>query len=396
MVGRGSKYAPVAPATPPSWVATARSNGWSVGQFARISGASPSHGLSATNTCFAVAPSGHATLGNQAGVMSAWGGSACASGVGTHGKQIFWNGGHTDYQGNEVYAFDYSTRTWARITECSPDAVFDYSGLPGGMYAAHGLQVNGSPAPPHVYSMVRYDPVRQSFYTFLTQTANTPSYTPHCCELPLSGASQYVWQSRATAGFTLPAEGWSCYDSVRARHIVHGASGAAHTLTYTPATNAWAQFIQADEQWAQDSYTVGAHDPVNDFVMAIRPNGTIYGIDAGDLTSVAATLTTSGKPTITSSGGFEYSAERGGFIWHKSDTDEVYLITKGVGTWSAATWTWTLITNANAITPESMESSGGGYSKSQPMSWGTTSILFVAKRTGLTGTGAIYAMLLST
>jgi hypothetical protein len=331
--------------------------------------------------------------------MSGFCGATIAPNAGTKGKYIIRGGGHGDYQGPETYGFDLDTRTWSLLGHVNANAITSYTGLNGagaGWWASDGDHVNGTPAVPHSYSQVlRCHPTRNSLFAFMAQTnSGTAATSPHVGEFPLDGPNQYVWQSLATAGFDIPSEGCSLYDSLRDEFVIHGASGAAHTAVYKVATNAWSSHSQADEQWIQDSYSVWAHDTTNDFIMAVRPNGTIYGQDAADRTAAAVTLTTSGKPTITSSGSFEYLPALNGFIWHPDGAD-VYLVTKGSGSWASATWTWTnMLAGTNSITPETNESAGV-YSKGQVITWGNRSIFLVFKRTGLTGAGAGYAMRLS-
>ncbi len=48
--------------------------------------------------------------------IDAWSGAVYDS---THNQLLLWGGGHADYSGNEVYAFDLATLTWSRLTEPS-------------------------------------------------------------------------------------------------------------------------------------------------------------------------------------------------------------------------------------------------------------------------------------
>jgi hypothetical protein len=47
-------------------------------------------------------------------IVSAWGGGAWDP---LHRKMIVWGGGHADYGGNEVYAFDVASFAWERLTD---------------------------------------------------------------------------------------------------------------------------------------------------------------------------------------------------------------------------------------------------------------------------------------
>jgi hypothetical protein len=50
-------------------------------------------------------------------IIGAWGGGAWDP---VHRKMLIWGGGHNDYWGNEVYAFDLTTGKWERLTDPSP------------------------------------------------------------------------------------------------------------------------------------------------------------------------------------------------------------------------------------------------------------------------------------
>lgn len=58
----------------------------------------------------------HGVLGCTA-VVGAWSGGAWDA---DQRKMLVWGGGHDDYWGNEVYAFDVPTMKWQRLTDPSP------------------------------------------------------------------------------------------------------------------------------------------------------------------------------------------------------------------------------------------------------------------------------------
>ena len=60
---------------------------------------------------------------------------------------LVWGGGHSDYAGNEVYAFDLASRKWRRLTEPS---VADRARTPA--------YPDGQPRARHTYNYIEYVP----------------------------------------------------------------------------------------------------------------------------------------------------------------------------------------------------------------------------------------------
>ncbi len=96
-----------------------------------------------------VVPTGdalEAVRGNSgpAAIMGAWGGAAFDT---TRDQLLVWGGGHMDYAGNEVYAFNLHTSTWSRLSEPSTDVGGDE---PSGLYP------DGLPRARHTYNYLQY------------------------------------------------------------------------------------------------------------------------------------------------------------------------------------------------------------------------------------------------
>lgn len=88
----------------------------------------------------------------QAGVMNAWS-SGCYDTL--RDRLLVFGGGHSDYGGNEIYAFGpltSETPAWSRVTEPS---------VPTGGGAE--LNADGTPSSRHTYGTLQYDPVRDTF-----------------------------------------------------------------------------------------------------------------------------------------------------------------------------------------------------------------------------------------
>ncbi len=83
-----------------------------------------------------------------ANAIAAWNGGVLDT---ARGRLIVWGGGHGDYKGNEVYAFDLQSLTWARIWGPTPDAQ-----IPSG--GTHEVYDDGNPGSRHTYSGLTYLP----------------------------------------------------------------------------------------------------------------------------------------------------------------------------------------------------------------------------------------------
>ncbi|MGH8597610.1 MAG: hypothetical protein ACREXT_13210, partial [Gammaproteobacteria bacterium] len=106
----------------------------------------------------------HAPWSGRVGISSiteAWNGAVYATRCGRSGAMIVFGGGHNDYFGSDVHAFDVSDREWRRLT----------TGYVGGDRNAYGDGAvypdaeypDGSPLPPHTYGYVQYDEVGNDF-----------------------------------------------------------------------------------------------------------------------------------------------------------------------------------------------------------------------------------------
>lgn len=381
----------------PAWIDSAIASGWTQGTWAKVGGASLSFGLSSTNNLNAVVPSLGGSFGSSAAIMSAWGSGAWAKHYGTFGSLIIRGGGHGDYSGTPVYAWNANTRTWTRLSENYSGAGMPFSGVPDGWWPSHDIQSSGCPASTHGWGMYSYHPPSNSFFVSHGQTSSggaNVSATPGLFDL-----DTLVWDKRGTSPYNsnMSMEGWHTYDSSRDKFIIHGAGGAAHTVTYNPTSDAWTNNTQDDEAWAQESYTVGAYDPINDFHIVVRPStGNLHALDASNLADTGAktALTSASKPSVNEGGGFCYSTNMNKLIWAGGRDNNVYSITKGTGSVRSATWTWAnLLDGANAVTLESNESADV-YGKAQVVDYGDCTVLYMVKRTGATGTGNMYAFLL--
>jgi len=169
----------------------------------------------------AVCPSS-GTMGDCANVIDAWSGGAWDP---VHNQMLIFGGGHVDYSGNEVYAFDLATLSWSRLTNPSDPAGKDQDPLPDGQpisrHSYDGLQYEthsnvlfdwgGSEWGMGGGTTVtwQFDPAAKTW----TDRAPAEPTTPNCCShgTAYDPAGKRVWlhQSNALYSYDDSANAWS-------------------------------------------------------------------------------------------------------------------------------------------------------------------------------------------
>lgn len=158
-------------------------------------------------------------------VMDAWSGGAYDS---TRDQLLVWGGGHCDYAGNELYAFDIESLSWRRLTEPSTTIVEGVSRYP-----------DGRPSSRHTYDMLSYVPETNEFVS-----VGGPGYV---CDEP----ENYI---NATDVFNLALNDWehganhpsmgnstgrvSAYDAATGHVWAHGTYDG-RLAEYDPVADSW-------------------------------------------------------------------------------------------------------------------------------------------------------------
>jgi hypothetical protein len=102
----------------------------------------------------------HGVAGFSA-ITEAWNSAVYASRFGVSGSMILFGGGHNDYFGSDVHAFDLDLRQWRRISDgYVSGGARDYG---AGATYPDGAYPDGSPLPPHTYDYVQYDPLGNDY-----------------------------------------------------------------------------------------------------------------------------------------------------------------------------------------------------------------------------------------
>jgi hypothetical protein len=321
----------------------------------------------------------------QKAVITAWNGGAYASKQGNKGAYVIYGGGHSDYYGSEVYAFDMETRRWTRLSN-------PYAGSFNWPYSTAEYP-DGSAIPPHTYDFVDYHPGTNSFVLLKGQTqlgisGNTAAVgISHAFDL---GGRKWRRGSHNT-DIVLNAGGYSVYDSKRDVFWVEGGSGSTQFGKYDPNarnsdgtygiwTNYPTKYTETD--------SVAAYDPLHDlFVVAGFRNGTnVWAVNLSDPMSSRLALHEGGSaPTKESASGWEWSPARQAFLYYRQGTG-VYEFKLSGTDWKNGTWNWRNLTSgSNSVTPETV--SNGVYSRFRVASYSDAEVALIVNNVA----GSVYA-----
>jgi len=275
--------------------------------------------------------------GDPASIMIAWSGGAYDT---QRNRLLVLGGGHADYGGNEVYAFDIGTLRWSRIWGPSPSIP-----PPG---ACNLTYSDGNPASRHNYDAVEYLPNQDRLHlqggSLFCSSGNAG---PDTWSLSLSAGT---WTRRAD----MPNQGGqleltTAYDPVTGHLFCAGPASFNDLMEYDPVANTWTTKGDQGAGYGQ----VGAIDPVRRKYITLGNGGPVYIWNIGGSGTVPrATLATSGDKSM--------EAER----YPGIDFDPVsnLLVAWGGGgsvyTLNVSTGVWTKRTPVGSVLPTSPPSQG--------------------------------------
>lgn len=273
-------------------------------------------------------------------VMGAWSGGAYDY---RRDRLMVWGGGHGDYGGNEVYAFDIATLAWSRVWGPTPNTEIP----PVGSSICSETYADGHPASRHTYAGL------QILGSGLFWAQGGSLY----CGSGAMGVDAWTLDP-STGSWTMlappPKEGVgstpkAAYDP-QTGHVF--LQRYADFDEYDPSTKTWSVRGTYSAGWQGDEMTA-AVDPVRRLWVAVG-NGHLR---VWDLSTNPATLTepsTVGGSTVigATAPGFEYDPNLKAFVAWVSGSD-VYSLDMG-------TMTWTIHPAAatNVVTPSPPQMTG--------------------------------------
>lgn len=260
-------------------------------------------------------------------VMSAWSGGAFDT---TRNRLIVWGGGHLDYSGNELYAFDINTFTWTRITEPSDPAPRCELYMP-----------DGNPGSHHTYNLLQYSENLDGFVSLSGGGwgSNCPDdfKTEKLVTTDIYDFTSNTWIQAAqqpSAGHTTGRV--TAVDPATGHIWLHGTQNQGRLIEYNTEKNEWK--THTDPNYLRIGGTA-AIDPVRRLMVSVGGynNNRQFRVWALSEQATPISVTTSGDTTLETSDspGFEYDPILEKFVgWHGGSS--VYIL-------DPDTWVWTKI-----------------------------------------------------
>jgi hypothetical protein len=241
-------------------------------------------------------------------------------------RLFVWGGGHADYSGNEVYAFDLGTLEWARLTEPSPPDT-----------ARTDTYADGAPRARHTYNYIEFVPAVGKLLSF-----GGAALYPHGGET-----------TRNIAEFDPKTRGWI---NGRRRKVPAGGSligaharldPASGDVFFVPAQRgALARYSPAEDQWqgGWDTGYVNVHataaiDPQRRLMVLVgsgteRPQALSWNLDRPGRVTDLRPLTTGDEEIERAYGpGFDFHEPSGRFVAWAGGTN-VYVLDPEDWRWS--------------------------------------------------------------
>ena len=294
----------------------------------------------------------HGVAGFSA-ITEGWNGAAYASRYGASGSMIVFGGGHNDYFGSDLHAFDLASRQWRRISDgYVSGGDRDYG---AGATYPDSVYPDGSPLPPHTYDYVQYDPLGNDYILFKGQTELGRDVKavaiPHLFNL-----DTLRWRRgprHPTA--ILNSGGWTTWDDARRvlwGHSGDDGSGNAFIGFFPDGDNGDATCGRWTEHFPNKLPGIANHnamqiDPLRDvIVVSVHARDGLYALNPADPAREIVRLASVGsKPRLQPFAALEYAPNISRLVYFSPlDGGVVYTIAPAregnSGGGSTEEWSW--------------------------------------------------------
>ncbi|MBI2409500.1 hypothetical protein HYV30_00455 [Candidatus Kaiserbacteria bacterium] len=157
--------------------------------------------------------------------MAAWSGGIFDP---SRNRLVIWGGGHGDYAGNEIYAFDVNSLSWQRVT--NPSTPYPFGNPP-----SNPVNSDGTPASLHTYDGLAYLPGSDSL--FAVGGSKWPGGEPSNLTWTFNfGTSR--WTKRADAPYP-GVDLVTAYDPASGKVYAAGPFSNQPLIEYDPVNNVW-------------------------------------------------------------------------------------------------------------------------------------------------------------
>jgi hypothetical protein len=303
----------------------------------------PSSELGLSNEYPSPIPAG---TSGPAAVMSAWSGGVYDS---DRDMLVVWGGGHSNYSGNEVYAFGPLTSgsaQWRRLTNPSSPVSTNEAYYP-----------DGRPVSRHTYAALDYMPFP---YGKMVSCAIGSRYNDgygmrgmDFYDFGVDGLSGEPWSRGPVPPNTGSWVGAFCaYNPVTKRLWVHSLGSGGRLMQYNPDTQGWTQHVQTD----LSLYDVAAIDTARNILVVLHDGayGESAGIRVWDLNHPDAASfvpPSSAYPMSGKAPGFQYDPVNDRFIAWDGGT-ALYALSIPSDPRNG-TWQWSVVAadTANTVDP---------------------------------------------
>ena len=317
-------------------------------------------------------------------ITEAWNSAVFASRLGRSGAMVVFGGGHNDYFGSDMHAFDLDTRQWSRVTDGYVSS--NTSNYGQGAVYPNAEYPDGSPLPPHTYDYVQYSPESNDYVLFKGQIELGPGVRaaaiPH-----MFNFDTLSWRRgpiHPTA--ILNSGGFTAWDENR--HKVWGHSGDAGGgnafLSFDPTgPNSDGTFGRWGETFPNKlvgdaDHNAMAVDPKRDIIaLLVHARDELYMIDPAQPQAPIAQLRSSAaKPFMHEYAALEYAPILRGFVYYSAaDGSTLYKISPPSGhdfaTLLNEEWIWeSLLHDENSLDPVSDAANESAYETNKSHTFG--------------------------
>lgn len=289
-------------------------------------------------------------------IVTAWGGGVLNT-VGCYYDGVFhsgtfmviWGGGHSDYAGNEVYAYgpmESDSAVWHRLTDPTIPA------------ANNAARIGGQPVSRHTYDSLQFIPALNKMLAM--GVGGKYSSGGDDLASDLFNFADNTWASNDTgytasigSGGMLNSQGG--YNPTTGKAWLKLVGNSTKLLSYDVAGGSWTNYNINNPDYASNSK--GAICPTENVLVTISTTGTLLVSDLAAPTNAIYTPTTTGTGPNAGSYTLEWDTINNRFVaWNASGTAVYFLSVPADPV--AGTWAWTSAAGSSGTTPAAATASG--------------------------------------